>query len=186
MKIEKDVLETVLAEIGRRLTTPTTICVVGSAAAILLGQAERQTPDIDIWGPESDFDAGELKQACEQAGLLFDPKGELDPDDAYLQILRPGITMFPEHFRVEKLGRFGNLTLMMPPPAMMVAIKLARGLDSDLEDVAWWVRERNLTSDDIEAAIPLIPQPENQVAARENLIFVSLTSGNDDFEDFEP
>src|ERR1700689_4953926 len=142
MKIEKDLLENLLAEIGRRLSSPATLCIVGSAAAILSGQPERQTPDIDIWGPESDFDAGDLKQAVETTGLLFDPKGEVGPDDAYLQVLRPGITLFPAKFptsiSVEKLGRYGQLTLVMPPPAMIVATKLARGYDSDLEDAVWW------------------------------------------------
>ncbi len=180
--IEKNSLEDLLTKIGAAITTPATICVVGSAAAILLGQPDRQTPDIDIWGPESDFDTGELKRACEQIGLLFDPKGELDPDAAYLQILRPGITMFPEHFQVEHLGRYGNLTLVMPPPPLIVATKLARGYDSDIEDAAWWVRERTLSVEDIEAAIPFIPQPDNREAARENIILIQLTTS----EGYEP
>jgi hypothetical protein len=85
-------------------------------------------------------------------------------------------TKFPTNISVEKLGRYGHLTLVMPPPAMIVATKLARAYDSDLEDAVWWMRERGLTSDDIEAVIPLIPQPENQEAARENLIFIKLTA----------
>ncbi|MBF0306013.1 MAG: hypothetical protein HQL41_10255 [Alphaproteobacteria bacterium] len=176
-KIERGLLGDLLADIGGRLSAPTTICVVGSTASILLGQPERQTPDIDIWGPESDFDTIALKRACEQAGLLFDPRGELDPDAIYLQILRPGITMFPERFAVEKLGRFGNLTLVMPPPGLIVATKLARGWESDLEDAAWWIRERRLSDADIESGIAAIPQPENQDAARENLFLVQLIAG---------
>lgn len=175
-KIEKGTLENILAAIGDGLPEPMTICVVGSAAAILLGQPERQTPDIDIWGPESDFDVGALRRACEQAGLLYDPKGEIDPNAIYLQILRPGITMFPEHFAVERIGRFGKLGVVMPPPAMIVATKLARGLDSDLEDAAWWVRERNLSIETLQAAIDHVPQPENREAARENLIIIQLVA----------
>lgn len=175
-QIEKGFLEELLADIGDHLTTPTVICVVGSSASILLGQPERQTPDIDVWGPQSDFDVMGLKRACEAAGLLFDPRGELAPDQIYLQILRPGITMFPEHFPVEKLGRFGKLTVVMPPPELIVATKLARAEEKDIEDVAWWMRERGLSVEQIEQAIDLIPQPENQEAARGNLIFIQLTS----------
>lgn len=175
-RIEKGMLEELLAEVGAKLAVPATICVVGSAAAILLGQPERQTPDIDIWAPESDFDTMALRCACEAVGLLFDPRGELRPDEIYLQILRPGITMFPEHFAVEKLGRFGNLTVVMPPPELIVATKLARADERDIEDAAWWVRVRNLSVERIDQAIRFIPQAENQVAARENLIFVQLTS----------
>lgn len=173
-RIEKGTLEDVLEKIGEYLTEPTTICVVGSAAAILHGQPERQTPDIDIWGPESDYDIGALRRACEQAGMLYDPRGEIDPDAIYLQILRPGITMFPEHFAVERIGRFGRLTVVMPAPALIVATKLARGLDSDIEDATWWVRERRLTVEAVNAAIDSIPQPENRDAARENVVLIKL------------
>jgi len=175
-RIEKGTLEDVLAAIGAHLPERMTICVVGSAAAILLGQPQRQTPDIDIWEPESDFDVGALRRACEQAGLLYDPKGEIDPDAIYLQILRPGITMFPDRFPVERIGRFGKLTVVMPLPSMIVATKLARALDSDIEDAAWWMRQRNLSVDAIESAIDQIPQPENRTAARENLVLVQLAA----------
>lgn len=175
-KIEKGTAENLLSAIGNYLVEPTTICIVGSTAAILLGQLERQTPDINVWGPESDFDIGALKRACEQAGMLYDPRGEIDPDAVYMQILRPGITMFPEHFPVEKIGRFGNLTVVMPPPELIVATKLARGLDSDVEDAAWWIRERNLSVETIDDAIARIPQPANQEAARDNLILVQLVA----------
>jgi hypothetical protein len=170
--IDKDTLEGILAAIGRHLPEPTTLCVVGSAAAMLHGQPERQTPDIDVWGPESDFDIGALRQACEQAGLVYDPRGEIDADTIYLQILRPGVTMFPTRFEVEAIGRFGNLRLVMPPPELIVATKLARALDSDVEDAAWWVRARNLDAAAIGAAIERIPQPHNRDAARENLVLL--------------
>jgi len=172
--IEKGTLEELLGKIGDHLAEPTTICVVGSAAAILHGQPERQTPDIDVWGPESDFDVTALRRACEQAGMLYDPRGEIDPDAIYLQILRPGITMFPEHFPVERIGRFGKLTVVMPAPALIVATKLARGLDSDIEDATWWVRERRLSVEAVSAAIDSIPQPQNRDAARENVVLIKL------------
>lgn len=175
-EIEKDSLEDLLTVLGETLPGPATLCIVGSAAAILLGQPERQTPDIDVWGPESDFDIGALRRACAQTGLLYDPRGEVEPGAVYLQILRPGITMFPEHFAAELIGRFGNLTLVMPPPALIVATKLARGSDSDIEDAAWWVRERDLSVAAIEAAIAHIPQPDNRAAARENLILIQLVA----------
>lgn len=175
-QIEKSVLEELFSDFGAKLSAPTTFCIVGSTASILLGQPDRQTPDIDIWEPQSDFDLTELKKACEAAGILFDPRGEIEPGKIYLQILRPGITMFPRNFPVEKLARFGNLTLVMPPAEMIVATKLARAEEKDLEDISWWMRERGLTAKQIEAAIDLIPQSENREAARNNLIFVELTT----------
>jgi transcriptional regulator with XRE-family HTH domain len=172
--INKDTLEAILTVVGKHLPQPTTLCVVGSAAAMLHGQPERQTPDIDVWGPESDFDIGALRHACEQAGVVYDPRDEIDPGVIYLQVLRPGVTMFPVRFAVERIGRFANLHLVMPPPELIVATKLARALDSDIEDAAWWVRARNLDVSVVESAIERIPQPHNREAARENLVLLRL------------
>lgn len=55
--------------------------------------------------------------------------------------------------------------LVMPPPALIVATKLARAYDSDIEDANWWIRERGLTRQEIEDAIQLIPQPDNREEA---------------------
>jgi transcriptional regulator with XRE-family HTH domain len=175
-KIEKAVLEDILTVIGDHLPEATTLCVVGSAAAILYGQPERQTADVDVWGPESDFDTGALRRACAKAGVLFDPRDEVAPGAIYMQIMRPGVTMFPERFAVQKIARFGKLHVVMPPPELIVATKLARALESDIEDAAWWIRERNIPVDAVEAAIERIPQPENREAARENLMLVQLVA----------
>ncbi len=179
--IDKDTIEALLIAIGDKLGNPTTLCVIGSTPSILSGQPERQTPDIDVWFPQSDFDVGDLKRACEQAGLLFDPKGEVDPNAVYLQIIRPGFVILPSEFKVEIIGRYGKLSLVMPPPDLIVAAKLARGSDSDIEDAVWWVRGRDLTDEQIAQAINRLPTPASRNAARENFILIQLVSrGNDD------
>jgi hypothetical protein len=55
---------------------------------------------------------------------LYDPKDELDPDAVYVQIVQPGIVKLPLDFKVEILGRYGNLTVAMPDPALLSAVKL--------------------------------------------------------------
>jgi hypothetical protein len=178
--IDKSTIEALLMKLGSQLSKPTTLCVIGSTASIVVGQPSRQTPDIDVWFPRSSFDIGDLKRACEEVGLIYDPKGEVDPDAIYLQVVRPGMVSLPPAFEHEVLGHYGNLTLVMPPPALIVAAKLVRASDTDIEDAAWWVRGRDLTEEQIVAAIESIPSLNNREAARENLVLIQLMSSNYD------
>ena len=141
---------------------------------MLSGQDDRQTPDIDIWYPMSDFDPGDMRQAVEAAGLRYDPRGEIGAEDIYLQILRPGITMYPPAFQTLHLATYGNLSVAMPLPALIVATKLARATESDLEDVAWWIGHTDIPREDIEKAIGLIPQRRNREEATANLVFLDI------------
>ena len=185
--IEKDTVDALLIELGSRLTKPATLCIIGSTASIITGQPSRQTPDIDIWFPSSAFDVGDMKRACDEVGLIYDPKGEVDPETIYLQIVRPGIVSLPAKFTEELIGRYGLLTLVMPPPEVIVAAKLARGLDTDIEDAIWWVRGRDLSGQQISEAIESIPSEHNRETARENLVLISLmTRGYDGRDTNEP
>ncbi|WP_442583088.1 DUF6036 family nucleotidyltransferase [Mesorhizobium sp. ASY16-5R] len=177
--IDRAKIEQLLIAIGDRLRRPSTIVIVGSTASMLSGQDDRQTPDIDIWYPMSDFDPGDMRQAVEAAGLRYDPRGEIGAEDIYLQILRPGITMYPPTFQTMQLGTYGNLSVAMPPPALIVATKLARATESDLEDVAWWMEHTDISRDDIENAISLIPQRRNREEATANLIFLDIDRDQD-------
>ena len=174
MMIDRSRLESILAALGAGLEKPTRITIVGSSAAMISGQDDRQTPAIDVWQPTSDFDVADLRVACTKSGLLYDPKGHIKADDLYIQILRPGITMFPRTFETTELGRYGNLTVDMPPVELVVATKLARASETDLEDAAWWVANSSVSRDAIEEAIKLIPQAANRESARENLIFMDV------------
>jgi hypothetical protein len=179
--IDRTKIEEILSSIGKNLKSPASIIVVGSTASMLSGQDDRQTPDIDIWLPMSKFDATDLRHAVEQAGLKYDPRGEIASDDLYIQILRPGITMFPREFETQPLGTYGNLVVAMPPPALMVATKLARANESDLEDVAWWIKNAALSRKDIEKAISDIPQEHNREEARANMVFFPFDEDSNDF-----
>lgn len=172
--IDKNVVEGLLMRLGAQLSRPAVLCVIGSTSSIITGQPDRQTPDIDVWFPGSSFDAGDLKRACEAVGLLYDPKGEVGPDDVYLQVVRPGLVSLPPDFTPEVIGDYGNLRIVMPPPEIVVAAKLARGTESDIEDAVWWVRGRDLSERQIGDAIERIPSPRNREAAKENLILVRL------------
>jgi hypothetical protein len=90
MTIDRDRLVRIFDRLGEKLATPATICVIGSSPAIIMGQPDRMSQGIDVWRQRSDYDETQLRRACEELGLLFDPKGEIGPKAIYLQIIRPG------------------------------------------------------------------------------------------------
>ncbi|QZO02026.1 DUF6036 family nucleotidyltransferase [Chenggangzhangella methanolivorans] len=153
MPIEASTVEDLFAKIGSALQTPTTLCVIGSTPGIATGQKERQTPDIDVWFAGSSFDAAELSKVCRDIGVLYDPKGEIDPDKIYIQIIRPGIVQLPNDFETETIGRYGQLIVIMPTPDLLAAAKLVRSSPADVQDVVWWVKQRGIDLSDIELAI---------------------------------
>jgi hypothetical protein len=175
MGFDRKRLMEIFETLGGTLAKPTTICVIGSSPGIASGQPERQTPDIDVWRQGSSYDESAFRKACEQAGVLFDPRGQhLDPEEIYVQIVRKGIVNLPPAFEVELVGEFGNLRVVMPDPSLLVAAKLARGTPRDIEDAAWWMRERALTVDDVRRAIGALPDPVQRETATENVVLLEL------------
>ncbi|HEX8166710.1 MAG TPA: DUF6036 family nucleotidyltransferase [Beijerinckiaceae bacterium] len=176
MPIDRARVLAIFEALGGSLSQPTTLCLIGSTPAIMLGQDERQTQDIDVWHPASHYDAGELAQACRGMGVLFDPKSDLDPEAVYIQIVRPGIVSLPTTIEIETIGQFGKLAIAMPPPAIIAAAKLTRASERDIEDVAWWVRQRALDLDAVEEAIGLLPRTVDRETARDNMVVVRLVT----------
>ena len=174
MAIDCARLVSILDALGQKLSKPTTICIIGSSPGILRGQPDRQSADIDIWRPASAYDETDLRRACQEQGILFDSKGELDPDAIYLQVVAPGIVKLPEDLPVDILGQYGALTVAMPAAALLSAAKQVRGEPRDVEDVAWWIKEQALDLSDIRAAIGLLPDGTQRENAQENIVFVEL------------
>jgi hypothetical protein len=84
-----------LARLDRELSSPMVLHLYGSAVVILLDAPDRTSIDIDVAGPYSGGDQGELEQASQRAGL------PVNPDPSY-----PG----------EHLEWVGPLRLCLPPP----------------------------------------------------------------------
>lgn len=174
MPLDRAQVLAIFEALGAKLSQPTTLCLIGSTPAIMLGQDGRQTQDIDIWHPASHYDTGELARICCEIGVLFDPTGDLDPDMVYLQIMRPGMVSLPSDIAPESIARFGNLTITMPPPALIAARKLTRASERDIEDVVWWVRQRALDTADLAEAIEALPRAIDREIARDNMVFIKL------------
>jgi hypothetical protein len=179
MTIDRDHLVAIFEGLGRKLAKPTTVCLIGSSPGIASGQPDRQSVVVDVWRQSSSYDETELRKACQEVGILFDPKGELDPGAICFQIIRPGIVDLPSSFEVESLGQYGNLAVVMPAPALLSAAKLVRGKPRDIEDVVWWIKERALRLEEIKAAIASLPHASQRVAASENVVLVDLVVAKD-------
>ncbi|MGH8548693.1 MAG: DUF6036 family nucleotidyltransferase [Methylococcales bacterium] len=177
MAIDRKKVEEVFQQLGDELYNPTTLCVFGSAPAISRGQPARQTQDIDVWQPGSVYDAGDLSRACSRIGILYDPNGEIDPDAIYIQIVRPGLVALPREFETETIGRYGQLTVVMPAPAVLAAVKLVRANENDVADIVWWIRHSKIRMHQIEQIIAQLPDHNDREIARENLVIVKLVSG---------
>ena len=174
MNINREKLREILTRMGQALKRPTALCLIGSAPGILAGQMDRNTADIDVWRPMSKYTDDDLEAACAEAGLRFDPKGDVDDDDIYIQIVEPGIVALPENFEPYVAATFGNLDIVIPPASAIAASTLVRASPQDVEDIGWWMRHRALTVDEIAAAIRQISVPSDRETAMENLVYVRL------------
>lgn len=174
----------VLERMDQNLDEDASLCLIGSAATILLGQPGRGTEDLDAWARASRFREEALRSAVEAAGLAFDPKEEF-PGEPYLQVVHPGIVQVPGYDPVEHRW-FGqeeevvwqgeHLTVTVPPPEAIMASKLVRGDDRDLEDCLWLMAAREIDAEAVLRAVRQMPRRARE-DAEGNLEILSLMKG---------
>jgi hypothetical protein len=164
--------EQTLERIAAALRNPTRLTLMGSAPNILGGQPSRTSIDLDVWKPASTFDRQDLEDATEKAGLLFNPKGEIEPNTPYIQIVEPGICQLGE-FRPEEIETVGNLRTERPPAENLIAAKLVRAEEKDLEDIAWLLATYQPEYENIRKIIQSFPR-EQRARATENLVFLEV------------
>jgi hypothetical protein len=174
--IDKDTLLERLSRIGESIKAPMRICIIGSGASLLAGQPSRATPDIDVWRDASEIDIGAFRSGCLDAGLLFDPAGEVPDDAEYVQIVRTGVVSLPKDFPVGITETFGNLQVFTPPLGLIAALKLARGSETDFEDAAWIIDAGHATVAEIREWSSRIPDGPLSEASLENVVILELIS----------
>jgi len=151
---------------------PVSLCLIGSAACLLEAMPGRSSRDLDVWQPASDFDRMELKRAVETAGLLFDPRDQLDPDRPYVQIITPGPSQ-TAHFTPVLWARMGRLHIYLPPWPNLIASKLARGDERDVEDVLFLASRHRVTPEAVKACAEAMPEPAREQVL-ENLVYLQI------------
>ena len=151
---------------------PVRLCLVGSAACLLEAMPGRASRDLEGWQTGSDFDCLELKRAVEAAGLLFDPRETLAPSQPYVQIITPGPSQTGS-FTPVLWARMGRLHIHLPPWPNLIASKLVRGDERDVEDVLFLAGKFLVTADAVKACADTLPEPARQQVL-ENLIYLQI------------
>jgi hypothetical protein len=151
------------------------LTLVGSAAGILAGQPARTSIDLDVWKPTSRYQHRSLKKAVEQAGLAFDPKSLIEPNEPYVQMMDAGLAQMGKFERAETLESFKALQLERPPIANLIAAKLIRAEAKDLEDIAFLLATYLPPREAIKRAVKSMPRPARETAG-ENLVYLDTLS----------
>lgn len=167
-----ETLERLATELGPE-GPPQRLCLIGSAACLFAGMEARTSRDLDVWRAMSDYDRLELSRAAEAAGLLFDPKSALEPDQPYLQIVERGIVEMGE-FTPVLIDRIGRLHLLRPPIENLIASKLIRADARDITDILFLQHCYQVEAATVRAVIATF-SPTKRQQAEENLIYLNLT-----------
>lgn len=166
-------MEVALAALGKHLQSETRLVLIGSSVGMLYGQPGRMTEDIDVWAPTSEYDTNDLIQACQKAGIEYNPTDMLEPEGMYLQLIRPGVVKVGKWRQEEKLARYGNLTVVHPPVEHIIASKLACGDSRHIEDAVFLIARFQVSREAIDLAIDTM-HPLHAETARENSVFLDL------------
>ena len=179
--IDRAGLIEILERIDEALEAPQTLCLIGDAAVILLGNPGRQTADIDVWRRASRIAEPLLRRAAIVAGIEYDPREDV-PDGVYLQIVNPGIVNLPKQIADQwpdgsesvALWRGRNLQICCPPAQILAAAKSIRASEADLADIAYLIASANISPEDIQQALRHFPDPRDRATGAENVGLISV------------
>jgi hypothetical protein len=157
--MDKKELVSYLEKIDQALQHPSSLCVYGSAAFILLDEPDRTSLDIDIAGPYSQVDMGELRRASEAAGLPFNPEEPSQNNHVeWVSGLRLCLAVpQPDSEVLLWRGRFLTVTTVSIPD--LIASKLIRYDEVDQSDVQYLIVQRPVSYKDIQTAVRRLPPP---------------------------
>lgn len=167
-------IQEALMRVGEHLKKPTRLVLIGSSVGMWYGQAGRMTEDVDVWSPKSAVDLADIAQACEKAGIHFDPTNYDAPRDGlYLQMVRAGVVHVGKWKDEESMFRSGNLEVVHPPAENIIASKLVRAEPYDLEDIVFLMNRLSVSMDRVRAAVATLPDLPREFAEG-NLVFLEL------------
>ena len=163
-----------LIRVGEHLKKPTRLVLIGSSVGMWYGQPGRMTEDVDIWSPKSQVDLADIAQACEKAGIHFDPKEYDAPRDGlYLQMVTPGVVHVGKWKSESMMFRSGNLEVVLPPAEKIIASKLVRAEPFDLDDIVFLMSRLSVSLDQVRGAVATLGESSRE-RAEENMVFLEL------------
>ncbi len=131
-----------LSELGRRLSSPHTLYLVGGSSAVFIGWRS-STRDVDV-RPEPDSD--ELLRALHDLKHTLDINIELASPLDFL----PALDGWQDHSPY--VGSWGALHVRHLDFRLQALAKLERGLDTDLADVRAMLARELVTADELHVA----------------------------------
>lgn len=152
-------LRALFERLDRELQEPAQLDIRGGAAVLALGLAGRSTADIDVL-PSSRFVEHALREACERAGLLFNPPDKDLVEADYIELVPEETLVLPRpspDLPYNTVFRGRQLTVRTPPAADIIVGKLKRLDPEDLEDVAFLIRSAGLTERDLTESFGRLP-----------------------------
>lgn len=163
-----------LIRVGQHLQKPTRLVLIGSSVGMWYGQPGRMTEDVDIWAPKTKVDLADIAQACEKAGIHFDPKEYDAPRDGlYLQMVTPGVVHVGKWRSEESMFRSGNLEVVHPPAENIIASKLVRAEPFDLDDIVFLMGRLDISLDQVRGAVSTLAGSARE-RAEENMVYLEL------------
>jgi hypothetical protein len=157
--MDKRQLIAYLEGMDRSLQDDAALYIYGSAACILLDEPGRTSLDIDVAGPYSVADEGDLRRAAEAVGLPVNPDEDYEGD--HIEWIGPlRLCLQPPAGGAETmLWRGRRLRILTGSIADLVTSKLIRYDDIDQSDIRYLLGQRRVRFEDIEDATKRLPAP---------------------------
>lgn len=152
-------LKEIFERLDAALEHPTELLIRGGAAVLAYGSEQRVTIDIDVL-PASDFVEADLRRACGEAGIGFNPSDKDFTERDYLEVVPEETLILPDpspNRGYNTVFRGRRLTVRTPPAADLVVGKLKRLEPEDVDDVLFLIGHFRLTKDDVTEAFSRLP-----------------------------
>ena len=143
--ITADDIRTFLKKLGERYPHPGTLYLLGGGAICLLGNP-RPTADLDY---AADFSSSDT--SLREAMLALAKEMLLDLEDVTFKEFIPLPNGADQRHR--RMGRFGRLEVYVFDPYSIALSKVARGFETDLEDVVFLLRRKLIAFKELEVIV---------------------------------
>lgn len=148
-----------LEGIDQALQSQATLYIYGSAACILLDEPDRTSLDVDVAGPYSVVDQGDLRKAAEAAGIPVNPTDGYAGDHIeWVGPLRLCLQP-PVEGNGLTLWQGARLLIRTGSIAELVSSKLIRYDELDRSDIQYLLAASRLPFEEIARAVERLPPP---------------------------
>jgi hypothetical protein len=135
-----------LQRLGERYPHSARLFLLGGSALCLLGNP-RRTLDIDYLAESPPDKAAELQATIESLAAEMKLELEAVPLDEFVPLPDDAST------RHRQVGQFGGVTVYVFDPYSIALSKVARGFETDLQDVLFLLRQNVIALEQLEAHV---------------------------------